>query len=71
MTVSSRSRVRLATPRAAARQAPLSLGLSGREHWGGGPFPSPGDLPDPGTEPGSQFFPNGAVGEAREPKTSK
>ena len=34
-----------------ARQAPLSLGLSRPEYWR--PFPSPGDLPNPGTEPGS------------------
>ena len=25
----------------------------GQEHWSGLPFPSPGDLPDPGIEPGS------------------
>ena len=34
-----------------ARQAPLSMGFSRQEHWGGLPFPSPGDLPDPGIEP--------------------
>ena len=27
--------------------------FSRQEHWGGFPFPSPGDLPDPGIEPGS------------------
>ena len=26
---------------------------SGQEYWNGLPFPSPGDLPDPGIEPGS------------------
>ena len=26
-------------------------GISQQEDWGGLPFPSPGDLPDPGTEP--------------------
>ena len=31
-----------------ARQAPLSMGLSRQESWSGLPFPSPGDLPDPG-----------------------
>ena len=31
-----------------ARQAPLSMGFSRREHWSGVPFPSPGDPPDPG-----------------------
>ena len=33
--------------------APLSLGFSRQEYWSGLPFPSPGDLPDPVTEPGS------------------
>ena len=33
--------------------APLSMGFSRREYWSGLPFPSPGDLPDPGTEPKS------------------
>ena len=36
-----------------ARQAPLSMGFSRQEYWSGLPFPSPGDLPDPGIEPGS------------------
>ena len=34
-------------------QAPLSTGFSRQEYWSGLPFPSPGDLPDPGTEPRS------------------
>ena len=38
------------TPRTISRQAPLSLGFSRQESWGGLPVPSPGDLPDPGTE---------------------
>ena len=29
------------------------MGLSREEYWNGFSFPSPGDLPDPGTEPGS------------------
>ena len=29
------------------------MGFSRQEYWGGLPFPSPGDLPDPGIEPGS------------------
>ena len=41
------------TPWTVARQAPLSMGFSRLEYWSGLPFPSPGDLPDPGTEPGS------------------
>ena len=40
-------------PETAAHQAPPSLGLSRQEHWSGLPFPSPGDLPDPGIEPRS------------------
>ena len=52
--VKSLSRVRLfATPRTAAHQAPPSMGFSRQEYWSGLPFPSPGDLPDPGIEPGS------------------
>ena len=36
-----------------ACQAPLSMGFSRQEYWSAQPFPSPGDLPNPGTEPGS------------------
>ena len=36
-----------------AYQAPLSMGFSRQEYWSGLPFPSPGDLPDPGIEHGS------------------
>ena len=36
-----------------ARQAPLSMGVSRQEYWSGLPFPSSGDLPDPGIETGS------------------
>ena len=32
-------------------QAPLSMGFSRQEYWSGLPFPSPGDLPNPGTGP--------------------
>ena len=39
------------TPWTVARQAPLSVGFSRQEYWSGLPFPSPGDLPDPGIEP--------------------
>ena len=34
-------------------QASLSMGLSRQEYWSGLPFPSPGDLPEPGIEPRS------------------
>ena len=48
------SRVQLfVTPWIVARQAPLSMGFSRHEYWSGLPFSSPGDLPDPGIEPGS------------------
>ena len=36
-----------------AYQAPPSMGFSRQEYWSGLPFPSPGDLPDPGIEPSS------------------
>ena len=32
---------------------PQSMGFSRQKYWSGLPFPSPGDLPDPGIEPGS------------------
>ena len=42
----------LCDPMEGAHQAPLSTGFSRQEYWSGLPFPSPGDLPDPGIEPG-------------------
>ena len=36
-----------------AYQASLSIGFSRQEYWSGLPFPSAGDLPDPGIEPRS------------------
>ena len=48
------SRVRLfATLWTVAHPAPLPTGFSRQEYWSGLPFPSPGDLPDPGIEPRS------------------
>ena len=48
------SRVQLfATSWTVAHQAPPSVGLPRQEYWSGLPFSSPGDLPDPGTEPSS------------------
>ena len=38
-------------PWTVACQAPLSMCFSRQEHWSGLPCPSPGDLPDSGTEP--------------------
>ena len=53
-SVQSLSRVRLfATPWTVARQAPPSMGFSRQKYWSGLPFPSPGDLPNPGIEPRS------------------
>ena len=42
-----------ATPWTVAYQAPPSMGFSRQEYWSGLPFPSPGDIPDPGIEVGS------------------
>ena len=54
MKVKSLSPVRLfATPWTVAYQASPSMGFSRQEYWSGLPFPSPGDLPDPGIEAGS------------------
>ena len=50
----SLSQVRLfVTLWAVAYQAPLSMGFSRKEYWSGLPFPSLGDLSDPGIEPRS------------------
>ena len=52
--VKSLNRVQLfATPWTVACQAPPSMEFSRQEYWTGLPFPSPGDLPDPGIKPGS------------------
>ena len=52
--VKSLSRVRLfVTPWTVTYQAPPSMGSSRQEYWSGLPFPSPGDLPDPGIKPAS------------------
>ena len=39
-----------ATPGTVACQASLSTGFSRQKYWNGLQFPSPGDLPDPGSE---------------------
>ena len=55
--VKSLSRVRLfETPWTVAYQAPPSMGFSRQEYWSRLPFPSSGDLLDPGIEPGSPAF---------------
>ena len=54
MKVKSLSRVQLfVTTWAVVYQAPPSMGFSRQEYWNGLPFPSSGDFPDPGIEPGS------------------
>ena len=45
-----------ATPWSVGCQAPLSMGFSRQEYWSGLPYPSLGDLPDPGIEPASRMF---------------
>ena len=45
------------TPWTVAHQAPLSMEFSRQEYWSGLPFPSPGELPDPGIESVSLEFP--------------
>ena len=54
-----------ATPWTVAHQAPLFMGFPRQEYWSGLPFPSAGDLPNPGIEPESpalagRFFTNTA-----------
>ena len=44
------------TPWTVAYQAPPSMGFSRQEYWIELPFPSPGDLPDPGIKPQSPAF---------------
>ena len=40
-----------ATPWTLAYESPPSMEFSRQEYWSGLPFPSPGNLPDPGIEP--------------------
>ena len=53
MVMGVKSCLTLETPWTVACQAPRSMGFSRQEHWSGLSFPSPGDLPNPGIEPGS------------------
>ena len=60
--VKSLSHVRLfATPWTVAYQASPSMGFSRQDYWSGLPFPSPGDLPNPGIEPGSPALEAGTL----------
>ena len=45
-----------AIPWTILEQAPPSMGFPRQEYWRGWPFSSPGDLPNPGIEPGSHFL---------------
>ena len=45
-----------ATPWTVAHQALLSMRFLSQEHWSGLPFPSPGELPNPGIEPASSAW---------------
>ena len=47
----------LCDPMNCSPQAPLSIGFSRQEYWSGLPFPTLGDLPDPGIEPMSLVSP--------------
>ena len=69
----------LATRWTVVHQAPPSMGFSRQEYWSGLPFPSPGDLPDPGIEPASlmapalagRFFTDRATRETRMPGAAR
>ena len=50
------------TPWTVACQVPLSTGFSRQEYWSELPFPPPGDLSYPGTEPKTLMFPAWAGG---------
>ena len=49
----------LGTPWTVAPQAPLSMGFPRQEYWSGLPFPTLGDLLDPGIQPASPAFTGG------------
>ena len=53
MVLVTQSCLTLCDPTDCTPQAPLSMGFSRQEYWSGLPYPSPGDLPEPGIEPGS------------------
>ena len=48
----------LCDPLNCSPKAPLVMGFSKQEYWSGSPFPSPGDLPNPGIEPTSLMSPS-------------
>ena len=71
----TQSYLTLGHPMACSHQAPPSMGFSRQERWSGLPFPSPGDLPDPGIEARSPALeadaltsePRGKPKECRQP----
>ena len=50
-----------ATPWTVPCQAPQSMGFSRQEYWSGLPWPSPGDLPNPGIKPSSPALQAGSL----------
>ena len=58
------------TPWTVAYQAPPSVGFSRQEYWSGLPFPSLGDLPNPGIEPRSPALQEDALPSEPPGKTS-
>ena len=55
----AKSCLTLVTPGTIACQAPLSMGFPRQEYWSGLPFPSPGELLNPGIEPGNPALAGG------------
>ena len=67
--VVAKSCLTLVTPQTIACQAPLSMKFSMQEYWSGLPFPSPGNIPNPGIDPtfpalAGGFFTTEPLGEA-------
>ena len=52
----TKSCLTLMTPWTVVHQTSLSMGFPRQKYWSGLPFPSPGDLPDPGIEPASSML---------------
>ena len=71
VVVKSLSHVQIfVTPWTVFHQFPLSMGFPRQEYWSGLPFPSPGDLPNPGIRPASpaladRFFTTELPGKPR------
>ena len=56
-------------PQTVACQAPLSMEFSRQEYWSVLPFPSPGNLPDPGIKPGSPALQGDSLPSSGKPIT--